>query len=251
MKSYVLNISDYFSEMFEKFKEVDYKSWILFGAILALGIIIFIIARSNGKGKKLTTEGIIIGAVCIALSFILCNIRLFRMPNGGSVTPASSLPIFLYAYAFGPVPGLVCAFAYSILNIFSDPYILHPVQLLLDYLLPFTLMGLAGIFRFKKPYINMSAGIIFCVLLRYICHIASGIIFWDAWGYPASDFWGKFSYSAAYNSFIFVETAICLILIGIPQLRGLFQRYRDKRLLKGNSKSAPSEQEKASPADGI
>ena len=235
MKSSVLNISDYFSEMFEKFKEVDYKSWILFGAILALGIIIFIIARSNGKGKKLTTEGIVIGAVCIALSFILCNIRLFRMPNGGSVTPASSLPIFLYAYAFGPVPGLVCAFAYSILNIFSDPYILHPVQLLLDYLLPFTLMGLAGIFRFKKPYINMSAG----------------IIFWDAWGYPASDFWGKFSYSAAYNSFIFVETAICLILIGIPQLRGLFQRYRDKRLLKGNSKSAPSEQEKASPADGI
>ena len=106
MKSYVLNISDYFSEMFEKFKEVDYKSWILFGAILALGIIIFIIARSNGKGKKLTTEGIVIGAVCIALSFILCNIRLFRMPNGGSVTPASSLPIFLYAYAFGPVPGL-------------------------------------------------------------------------------------------------------------------------------------------------
>ena len=235
MKSSVLNIWDYFSEMFEKFKEVDYKSWILFGAILALGIIIFIIARSNGKGKKLTTEGIVIGAVCIALSFILCNIRLFRMPNGGSVTPASSLPIFLYAYAFGPVPGLVCAFAYSILNIFSDPYILHPVQLLLDYLLPFTLMGLAGIFRFKKPYINMSAG----------------IIFWDAWGYPASDFWGKFSYSAAYNSFIFVETAICLILIGIPQLRGLFQRYRDKRLLKGNSKSAPSEQEKASPADGI
>lgn len=92
--------------------------------------------------------------------------------------------IFLYAYAFGPIPGLVCAFAYSILNIFSDPYILHPVQLLLDYLLPFTLMGLAGIFRFKKSYVNIAAGIIFCVLLRYACHIASGIIFWDAWEYP-------------------------------------------------------------------
>ncbi|HJA68678.1 MAG TPA: energy-coupled thiamine transporter ThiT [Firmicutes bacterium] len=225
-----LSISEYFTDMLEKFGEVDYKSWILFGAILILGIIIFIIARSNGKSKKLTTEGIVIGAVCIALSFILCNIRLFRMPNGGSVTPASSLPIFLYAYAFGPIPGLVCAFAYSILNIFSDPYILHPIQLLLDYLLPFTLMGLAGIFRFKKPYINMAAGIIFCVLLRYICHIASGIIFWDAWEYPPADFAYKLGYSAGYNSFIFVEMAFCLILIGIPQLRNLFQGYRNKRL---------------------
>ena len=225
-----LSISEYFTDMLEKFGEVDYKSWILFGAILILGIIIFIIARSNGKSKKLTTEGIVIGAVCIALSFILCNIRFFRMPNGGSVTPASSLPIFLYAYAFGPIPGLVCAFAYSILNIFSDPYILHPIQLLLDYLLPFTLMGLAGIFRFKKPYINMAAGIIFCVLLRYICHIASGIIFWDAWEYPPADFAYKLGYSAGYNSFIFVEMAFCLILIGIPQLRNLFQGYRNKRL---------------------
>lgn len=63
-----LSISEYFTDMFEKFGEVDYKSWILFGAILILGIIIFIIARSNGKSKKLTTEGIVIGAVCIALS---------------------------------------------------------------------------------------------------------------------------------------------------------------------------------------
>lgn len=236
-----LSISEYFTDMFEKFGEVDYKSWILFGAILILGIIIFIIARSNGKSKKLTTEGIVIGAVCIALSFILCNIRLFRMPNGGSVTPASSLPIFLYAYAFGPIPGLVCAFAYSILNIFSDPYILHPIQLLLDYLLPFTLMGLAGIFRFKKPYINMAAGIIFCVLLRYICHIASGIIFWDAWEYLPADFAYKLGYSAGYNSFIFVEMAFCLILIGIPQLRNLFQGYRNKRLNPKPAETAAEE----------
>lgn len=236
-----LSISEYFTDMFEKFGEVDYKSWILFGAILILGIIIFIIARSNGKSKKLTTEGIVIGAVCIALSFILCNIRLFRMPNGGSVTPASSLPIFLYAYAFGPIPGLVCAFAYSILNIFSDPYILHPIQLLLDYLLPFTLMGLAGIFRFKKPYINMAAGIIFCVLLRYICHIASGIIFWDAWEYPPADFAYKLGYSAGYNSFIFVEMTFCLILIGIPQLRNLFQGYRNKRLNPKPAETAAEE----------
>ena len=236
-----LSISEYFTDMFEKFGEVDYKSWIIFGAILILGIIIFIIARSNGKSKKLTTEGIVIGAVCIALSFILCNIRLFRMPNGGSVTPASSLPIFLYAYAFGPIPGLVCAFAYSILNIFSDPYILHPIQLLLDYLLPFTLMGLAGIFRFKKPYINMAAGIIFCVLLRYICHIASGIIFWDAWEYPPADFAYKLGYSAGYNSFIFVEMAFCLILIGIPQLRNLFQGYRNKRLNPKPAETAAEE----------
>lgn len=236
-----LSISEYFTDMFEKFGEVDYKSWILFGAILILGIIIFIIARSNGKSKKLTTEGIVIGAVCIALSFILCNIRLFRMPNGGSVTPASSLPIFLYAYAFGPIPGLVCAFAYSILNIFSDPYILHPIQLLLDYLLPFTLMGLAGIFRFKKPYINMAAGIIFCVLLRYICHIASGIIFWDAWEYPPADFAYKLGYSAGYNSFIFVEMAFCLILIGIPQLRNLFQGYRNKMLNPKPAETAAEE----------
>lgn len=40
------------------------------------------------------------------------------------------LPIMLIAFAYGPEVGFLAGFAYGILNLLLNPYILHPVQVL-------------------------------------------------------------------------------------------------------------------------
>ena len=50
----------------------------------------------------------------------------------------------LIAFAYGPEVGFLAGFAYGILNLLLNPYILHPVQVLFDYPLPFMALGLWG-----------------------------------------------------------------------------------------------------------
>ena len=52
---------------------------------------------------------IVTGGIALALAFVLSQIKLFELPNGGTVTPASVLPIIVFAMAFGPSWGFVVA----------------------------------------------------------------------------------------------------------------------------------------------
>ena len=83
-------------------------------------------------------------AICMALSFVLSYIRLFKMPQGGPVTPASLLPILAFAYYHGSVPGLVVGIAYGFLQMIQDPWIVGAAQAMLDYPLAFGCIVFAG-----------------------------------------------------------------------------------------------------------
>ena len=68
------------------------------------------------------------GGVCLALAFVLSQLKLFEMPMGGTVTPASTLPIIAYGVAFGPLWGFIIAFIFSLLQLigkmsFSDDFL--------------------------------------------------------------------------------------------------------------------------------
>ena len=82
-----------------KFGKTPLEAWITFAALAVLGIALLVIARSQ---KKWNAKVLAFGALSIALSFVLSCIRLFRMPNGGSVTPASMLPVMLFSAAGRP-----------------------------------------------------------------------------------------------------------------------------------------------------
>ena len=160
----------------------------------------------------------------LALAFALSCAKLFEMPMGGSVTVASMLPIMLISVKYGIRTGLATSFAYSLTqlaqalasgNVF--PYCETPTTLavciLFDYLAPFTLLGLAGIFRkfelSKRPEINVYYGIILVVLLRFICHFVTGVAIWGQW---APDGMGKYLYSLLYNGgFLSIDFAICIV----------------------------------------
>ena len=99
--------------------------WMFIGAIVAVAALIAVLAVLNKKhvnaaptvekkGNKLTTRMLVQGALCIALAFVLSYIKLFSMPMGGSITLFSMLPIFVFAWMYGPAAGLLAGFAYSL-----------------------------------------------------------------------------------------------------------------------------------------
>ena len=95
---------------------------------------------SSNKEKILS---ITCGGVCLALAFVLSQIKLFEMPMGGTVSPASCLPIVVFGMAFGPLWGFAVSIIFSCLQLIGG-WLVTPFQVLLDYILGYTMLGIAG-----------------------------------------------------------------------------------------------------------
>ena len=98
---------------------------------------------TSSKGNKSTkarlyTRMLCEGAIMVALALVLNQLKIFRLPNGGSIT-LEMLPIFFYAVRWGVGPGLLAGFAFGLLQMFIDGAVAWGWQsLLLDYLVAFT-----------------------------------------------------------------------------------------------------------------
>ena len=201
-------------EAVEKFAETPGQVWIAIAALAALAAILYAVSRS---GKRWTSKMLAMGALSIALSFVLSCIRLFRMPTHGSVTPGSMLPLMLFSACYGVGPGLLAGLAYGVLQYFQDPQFLNVWQFLFDYLLAFAALGLAGI-AWKKDEKWLYAAIPIAVLGRAVSAILAGIM----WAYEYLDygltigsmqFSSPILYSIVYNGvYLIPETVICLLL---------------------------------------
>ena len=90
--------------MFSEFAKVSSATWGVIVALLLVGIVVFAVSKDK---KRWTARMLANGALCIALSTVLSFITLYKMPQGGSITLASMLPMFLFAYAYGVGPGML------------------------------------------------------------------------------------------------------------------------------------------------
>lgn len=167
------------------------------------------------KRKVNDTRAIVYGAISIALSFALSYARLFKLPQGGSITFASLLPLMIYCCMFGTRRGLIVCTLYGVLQALQDPYIIHPMQFLLDYPLAFGLIGVSGIFMEKGVFKNHKVvafllGGVIAVILRYACHVCSGVFAFADYA-DLEKYDTAVAYSMAYNSFAFVDMAIALV----------------------------------------
>jgi len=215
------------AEMLSEFSEVGLPVWIALGTLVALAALLLSVGKARGR---LNATALAYAALAVALSFLLSNIRLFRMPQGGSITPASMLPLMLFAHAFGVVPGLVAGLAYGVLQFLQTPGLL-PIpplyalaQIALDYLLAFGVPGLAGIGARKgeREALYLPLGIALASLLRFLCHVLSGALFFAEYAGDQN----PLLYSAGYNSYMFLEMLICIVLgllIG-PRLAKIMRR---------------------------
>ena len=100
--------------------------------------------------SHLRTRMLCEGALMVALAQILGYLKLAEAPNGGSITFAM-FPIILFAVRWGLRPGLMAGFLFGLLQlIFDGAYAWGWQSMLLDYLVAFTPLGLAGLFRGKS-----------------------------------------------------------------------------------------------------
>ena len=119
------------------------------------------------KGGKLTVKQLAFCAMSLALGTLLSEIKIIDFPWGGSATLLSMLVICLPGYLFGLGAGLMTGVAYGVLQILIDPYILFPLQLVVDYLLAFGALGLSGLFANSKN--GLLKGYLVGILGRYVC----------------------------------------------------------------------------------
>ena len=173
-------------------------------------------------------------AIMLALYTILSFVKLYHFPLGGSLTLVSMLPVMLIALKHGTGVGLFTSFAYAIVQFCVDLSALMGYGMdlriwigciVFDYLIAFTLLGLAGIFR-KRGFYGQLGGIVLVLLLRFCSHLVSGTIFFDIW---TPEGWASpFLYSVCYNGgFMLPELLLTLIaatiLLKLPQVKRLLK----------------------------
>ncbi len=165
-----------------------------------------------------TTRTLSVAGVCVALSFALSFIRLWKMPQGGSVTLASMLPIMIFSYRFGAKKGVLVGLIYGLLQAVQDPFIIHPAQFILDYPIAFATIGLVGLpknikFSQKLEPLKFALCATLGAILRFICHVLSGVFAFGAYALDAGAS-NILIYSLAYNSFVFVDLVL-VIVVGV------------------------------------
>ncbi len=213
----VVMLALYYKDIADWYENVSqlglYLGAFLLLVVLALGV--FVVGKNKDKDNKgkTDTRALAYAGVTIALSFALSYIRLFKLPQGGSVTLASLLPIMLYSYIFGTKKGVMVGFIYGVMQALQDPWIIHPAQFFLDYPIAFAMIGLTGIFKeinlFKnKNILNFLLGGILASVLRYFSHVFSGIF---AFSMYAPDGFSAVAWGFLYNTFVFADILIALV----------------------------------------
>lgn len=154
------------------------------------------------------------GALAVALSVVFSALRLWSMPQGGSIT-LEMLPLFLFALRRGGRYGCAAGAVSGLMQLLTGGYIVHPLQALLDYPLAFGALGVAGFLRDRPLWIGLTLG----ALLRFLCHVLSGVVFFGSFAPEGSNVW---VYSAVYNaSFMAPTLVVCVLLAYIvwPRIR--------------------------------
>ena len=188
---------------------------------------------------KVLCEIAIFAAIGFALDLIQGSLFGNVWANGGSIGIAM-VPIFIISYRRGLVPGILCGLLLSLVQMLGGVYVFQGktfdneflkimgpfFQIMLDYVLAYTLVGVAGAFSgmYKKANSfskKATAIIIGCFVggtLKFLCHFFSGGFFWLD-GYSkfmgiASDSWAySFIYNISYCLPCIILSTVIMVLI--------------------------------------
>ncbi len=185
-----------------------------------IGVLILILFALYSRKIKFSTRMLINISLMLAFSIVLHYLKIYHFPQGGSVTFGAMIPLILISLRYGAGVGALAGFIFGLINILQDPFILHPIQVLFDYPLPFMAMGLAGIFSEK---IFLSTVLAF--VGRFICHFISGVIFFASY---APEGMSPIIYSLTANAtYLIPETLICLVVLKILPVKRLLDAMKD------------------------
>lgn len=221
--------------LFETLAELGVTTWICLALALAL-IVFFVVmlVRGRRRAKEKPAEAsaalkradrtkmLVYGALCVALSFLLSYIKLFSLPQGGSITLASMLPLAFFANRFGLRRGLLVGAVAGVLQFVQEPFIIHWAQPFFDYVFAFAALGLAGLFP-RSLALGTAVG----AVGRIIITIIAGAIFWHMYAPAGMNPW---IYSITYNGTILIpDLVICVVIALLPPVTKALARAVPER----------------------
>lgn len=169
---------------------------------------------------------LVYSAVSVALALVLSMIKIIHMPLGGSITLCSMLFVCIPGFLYGPVYGFCASIAYGIMQFIFNGYVVSIPQVICDYLLAFSALGLCCIVRNVKN--GLVFGYVIGVFGRFIFSFISGVIFY---GMYAQDYnMSAVIYSLLYNgAYIFGEGILTIVLLMIPAVRNSLYRIKNEK----------------------
>ena len=205
------------------------------------------------------TFNLVLAGVMIAMGTALGFVKPFELPYGGAITLCSMLPVMFFSYRCGLKWGLSAGLVFSVLQLLFGLDALKGISammvvgsIFLDYILAFTVLGLAGMFRgkIKNDAVAFTLGSFVAMMLRYFCSFLSGWVLWasfnetaDMQGFIATFFpaLGNLSgtalavvYSLVYNGSYMIPEIILTCVVGF-----LLVQFAGKQILdKAPEKSA-------------
>ena len=188
-----------------------------------LGIFLLIVFGLYARRVKLTTPILVNISLMLALALILSQFRLYHFPQGGSVTLGAMVPLLIISFRYGAGVGALAGFVFGLIQIIQDPFILHPLQVLFDYPLPYMALGLAGFFPQRLILATVLA-----FAAKFACHFISGVVFFASY---APEGMAPVIYSLTVNaSMILPELLICCVILKVLPV---------SRLLAAMDKNSP------------
>ena len=180
---------------------------------------------------KVLCEIAIFAAIGFVLDILQSGIWKGAFANGGSIGLAM-VPVFIISYRRGLIPGILCGLLLSLVQMLGGIYVINGssmegwkqtfgpfLQIMLDYVLAYTVVGFAGAFSGmykkansnKKKYIAILIGCILGGMLKYFSHAFAGIFFWpgEMWGVSGA------LYSWLYNGLYMIPNIIVCTVIMI------------------------------------
>lgn len=130
------------------------------------------------------------GALCVSLSVVLSYLKVFKMPQGGSIT-LEMAPLIFFAYRHGFKWGISAGALSGLFQMLFGGAVYHPLQAILDYPAAFACVGFAGAFGRHFVIASIVGG-----ALRLLCHVVSGAVFFGSYAPAGQNPW---LYSTIYN----------------------------------------------------
>ncbi|HUK76272.1 MAG TPA: energy-coupled thiamine transporter ThiT [Thermoleophilia bacterium] len=185
--------------------------------------------RVNANPAHWSTAAIAEMAIAVALAAALGLVKLFVMPQGGSVS-LEMLPILFIAVRRGLVPAVTVGVVYGFVQLLlPGAFLVQPVQVLLDYPLAFGALGLAALvpvpvspvrLNWREirpaparvvPFLALLSGaVVLGVSARFVCHFLSGIIFFGSYAPAGQAVW---IYSLTYNLLYLAPEAVLTVVL--------------------------------------
>ena len=190
--------------------------------------------------KNNNTLKLVLSALMIAISMVLSLFEFRGMwAFGGGVTFCSMLPLVILVWVYGTGWGVLAAFVYALLQmvlgiqnvLYGNTVVMMFLIALLDYILAFSSIGLAAVFRgkFRNRLFEIGCGTVLALFLRFLCHFFSGWAIWEAL-WPNELGMASPVYSLVYNgSYMLPEIVITTVVALILEKMLHFSRWSESQ----------------------